>query len=733
LGAAVTTPHDGDFQTDGRDSQDTASYSDLYDVDYVVGTPPTHTNGKTKRRRLSSTGSADTDAAVDGKSEHNGGPVEVGWEGFRRIRDRAADPELAEIKPIRRFIKKLERAGRDPQPKGDGWEALCPAHDDHHPSLVIGEGIDGRVLIHCRAGCDSAHIVNALGLMWRDLFPPLGSRTSGATFDASEIVDTYDYVDKDGEVVFQAVRLTPDPKTGKKRFRQRRPNPDGDGWIDNLDGVRLVLYNLPEVLVAIKDGRTIWIPEGEKDVESLRAIGEVGTCNPMGAGKGKWRPEFGACLKGAAQVNIVADKDLAGYPHAQRVYADVRQYVDDLWIVEAAEGKDITDHLEAGLSLDELIDWDGDSPPEEEEQEDDYGEAGSWTPIDLTDVVIGLQTGSLERPKPMIGVCSNGRALFYPRRINEVHSVSGDGKSWLALFATAQEIAKGNHVVFIDYEDDEIGIVGRLLDIGTDPDVILRCFHYFHPQDGYDSAAHSLMTKLISRHPVTLAVVDSEGESLSMEGKKSNVDEDIATWGQLLVRPLAALGPAVLDLDHVTKDKNGRLLYSIGSQRKRALINGASYYIEPIPDSLMGKGRVGMVKLVCSKDRGGHYAQRQEIAMLRLDATTEPYTISLDAFTSDAVKGQLTLAEKQKMQAISEFVEANPDVTRNAIYEVVKGKKDTFEKLMDYLIPDYIQVSEDGQDHHHRVVKPYMVEEAEPPRTEREPTFSDMDSEEDEN
>lgn len=34
-----------------------------------------------------------------------------------------------------------------------GWMALCPAHDDHNPSLSIKEGEDGRVLFHCFADC----------------------------------------------------------------------------------------------------------------------------------------------------------------------------------------------------------------------------------------------------------------------------------------------------------------------------------------------------------------------------------------------------------------------------------------------------------------------------------------------------------------------------------------------------------------------------------------------------
>lgn len=52
------------------------------------------------------------------------------------------------------------------------WLARCPAHDDRHPSLAIREADDGRVLLHCFAGCSVEDIVSAVGLELADLFPP---------------------------------------------------------------------------------------------------------------------------------------------------------------------------------------------------------------------------------------------------------------------------------------------------------------------------------------------------------------------------------------------------------------------------------------------------------------------------------------------------------------------------------------------------------------------------------
>ncbi len=60
---------------------------------------------------------------------------------------------------------------------GRGWFARCPAHDDRRPSLSIDEGVGGRVLIRCFAGCPVEKIVAALGLNMADIMPP---RPAGA-------------------------------------------------------------------------------------------------------------------------------------------------------------------------------------------------------------------------------------------------------------------------------------------------------------------------------------------------------------------------------------------------------------------------------------------------------------------------------------------------------------------------------------------------------------------------
>lgn len=216
-----------------------------------------------------------------------------------------------------RLLAKLSRV----KPSGARqWMARCPAHEDGTASLSIKEGNDGRVLLNCHAMCQTATVVAAIGLSMSDLYAqPLtkSAPTSVTPVERPALVKTYDYVNADGELQFQACRFR--KADGKKEFRQRRPDGKG-GWIWNLGDVEPVLYRLPETLAAIESGKTIYVVEGEKDADALSAEGYPATTCPMGAGK--WRETFSASLKGAAVV-IFPDNDEPGQSHAEQVAASL--------------------------------------------------------------------------------------------------------------------------------------------------------------------------------------------------------------------------------------------------------------------------------------------------------------------------------------------------------------------------------------------------------------------------
>jgi len=70
--------------------------------------------------------------------------------------------------PAQKLLNRLEKVRRT----GEGrYVACCPAHDDRTPSLSIKECDDGRLLVHCFAGCPTGDVLTAVGLSLGDLFP----------------------------------------------------------------------------------------------------------------------------------------------------------------------------------------------------------------------------------------------------------------------------------------------------------------------------------------------------------------------------------------------------------------------------------------------------------------------------------------------------------------------------------------------------------------------------------
>ena len=137
-------------------------------------------------------------------------------------------------------------------------------------------------------------------------------------------VASFDYHDENGAVLFTVKRLewrNPDGSfvlwKGKhyKEFRQEHIGPDGK-LIDNIQGVRRVVYRLPKVLRAIAAGQPIFIVEGEAKADLLCSWGLTATCCPMGAGK--WSDDHTPFFTGAEAI-LVPDHDGPGSKHANDV------------------------------------------------------------------------------------------------------------------------------------------------------------------------------------------------------------------------------------------------------------------------------------------------------------------------------------------------------------------------------------------------------------------------------
>jgi hypothetical protein len=76
--------------------------------------------------------------------------------------------ETGETDPPAAFVIRLQELGK----RGYGKSWQCPAHDDQNPSLAIGYGGKGQLLLHCHAGCAPEAVLAAVGWTWKDTYPP---------------------------------------------------------------------------------------------------------------------------------------------------------------------------------------------------------------------------------------------------------------------------------------------------------------------------------------------------------------------------------------------------------------------------------------------------------------------------------------------------------------------------------------------------------------------------------
>lgn len=468
-----------------------------------------------------------------------------------------------------------------PNERGD-WR--CPAHNDSTASLSVSRGEKG-VVLKCQAGCETTAVVEALGLAMRDLFD---EQRDDRRDERPREVAAYDYVDPTGALLYQVVRMEP------KTFRQRRPA-DGGGWEWSLNGIKRVLYRLPDVIAAVKAASTIYITEGEKDAEAIIRAGQAATCNPGGAGK--WPHIDPAPLYGATDVVIVRDKDPAGIKHAADVEASLVGKVGRVRIVEAITGKDAADHLGAGHGLDDFAII-SDSQPELDR---------SLYPIDLEPVL----AGEYAQPVPIQLFRNDGRCLFYEGVVNGIHGDSGTGKGWVICHLIHQNANAGRRTMLLDFEDIEQSITARLQALGMTAYEILNWLVYLRPQVPIDRDAVNHLTRLVTDRNVSSVVIDSLGEAFSLEGINEDKDVEVGPWLRRVARPLAETNAAVVLVDHSTKAADNPL-HPSGSKRKRAAIGGASYLVEAMSPFVKDAG--GKLRLTCAKDRHGNYRRGEVVA-----------------------------------------------------------------------------------------------------------------------
>jgi AAA domain len=327
-----------------------------------------------------------------------------------------------------------------------------------------------------------------------------------------------------------------------------------------------------------------------------------------------------------------------------------------------------------------------------EREPEPSGEVRSdWQPIDLAP----LLRGEMLDPPPTILRRTDDQALFYLAKTNGLSGEPEAAKGWIVLAGAKELMDLDEFVLYLDFEDAAPGIVGRLRALGATDDQIRNQFVYVRP----DTAASADTVSNLPGIGASLIVIDGVTEAMSLQGLNPNDNQDVATFIHLLPQPLAKMGAAVVLIDHVTKDRNGRGRGPIGAQHKLAGIDGAAYAVEMIRP--FGRGMSGLSRLKVEKDRPGYIRPRSLFAKVAAD-------VFLESSADDgSVRVRLEPAEGSEdgdggfrptyyMEKVSRYLELAGEQTVSGIATSVEGKREWVMKAAHQLVADGYATRRDG-------------------------------------
>jgi hypothetical protein len=435
--------------------------------------------------------------------------------------------------------------------------------------VALGKG--GKILVHCHAGCTAEQIVGAVGLSLTDLWASETSRDQPPR--TAQIEAIYDYQDEARRLLFQVVRYQP------KAFRQRQPDGQG-GWKWNLQGVRRVLYGLPVLAAAARD-RPVFVVEGEKDADNLKAQGLVATTNPGGAGK--WRPQYAESLRGRPVI-LLPDNDALGKSHMEEVARALLGVAASLKLLELADRPpkgDVSDWLAAGGTATRLLQLADQAeawvaPPPSNEPE-----ALARDAVDLANAS-GSSPGSSARLTTLATVSRRDLRWFWPGWIplGKITVLDGDpglGKSTLLLDLAARasrhlpmpdgQPSDGGPSLLLSAEDDlEDTVRPRLEAAGANLSLV---HHFSAVESGLGLRSPVLPEDLgvlaatVKEQGIRLVILDPFFAYLG-EGLDTSRDHDMRRVLFALGQLAAQAGCAIVLVRHLNKGNNSKAVYRGG-------------------------------------------------------------------------------------------------------------------------------------------------------------------------
>lgn len=333
----------------------------------------------------------------------------------------------------------------------------------------------------------------------------------------------------------------------------------------------------------------------------------------------------------------------------------------------------------------------------------------TWAAVDLDPYLSGV----IEMPTPSLLTRDDGESLFYPGRVNSLFGLSEAGKSWVALLACIQEMAKGERVMYIDLEDEPEGTLARLRESGVGDDDIRGLFKYVHPEgpladmqryrfgnqetdEGRKSA--QVFRNLQQDFDPTLIILDGMTSLYGLHGHDTNEATSTDVIGTWLKRLCRAGRTTVVVIDHTGKG-GGAGASPIGAHHKVAFIQGAALRVEAITRPMIGevgrmrlivfKDRPGAVRKVSTKNQGEQVAgtfrldsREPGVVVLTLEAPNPDEAVIGDTPEMEAKLSRLSQAAELQQKMLDMFEgDYEREVTTTEVVERYGGDRDTVLKM----------------------------------------------------
>lgn len=399
--------------------------------------------------------------------------------------------------------------------QGNEFAALCPFHDERSPSFTV---TPGKNLFYC-FGCGATgnavdFVMKYDGLTFPEALDRVASECGvqkpepAKPKPRTKIVKTYDYIDENGELIYQVCRMEP------KDFRQRRP--DGDGWNWSIKDCRQIPYNLPAMLA--KPTHTVIIVEGEKDADNLTAAGLLSTTNS--GGSKKFPDDLCQHFTGR-NVVILPDNDEPGRAHASLVAAKLSRIAASVRVVELpglpAKG-DVSDWLAAGGTADQLRALCKAAPVWIQPTDDDHliPDRAEREPMPEHDGapahILDAETDERQTTAPFRALgFDDGHYYFLPHKTQQVTSISSGSMTSTSQLLTLAGLEWWNHSFpsksSVDWTAAANAAIRWCEQSGTfDPGAIRGRGAWF---DNGRSVLHLGNRLLVDRQPTSLHALDS--------------------------------------------------------------------------------------------------------------------------------------------------------------------------------------------------------------------------------